>query len=105
LAVEYGTRAGQLSYKDSPLPYPTLIRLDDEIDLRSIMQENGEAEQCWVTTHGAEYETFISNQYRLLPEDLKGESLKNIAGFTNLSEKEFHDEFRETAEIFESLPR
>jgi len=105
LAVEYGTRAGLLSCKDIPLPYPTLLRLHDEIDLRSIMQENGEAEQCWVKTQGPEYETFKSNQYRLLPKDLKGENLKKITAFTKLSEKELHDEFRETAEIFESLPR
>lgn len=105
LAVEYGTRAGQLSCTEKPLPYPTLLRLNDEIDLKSIMQENGEAEQCWVTTHGPEYETFKSNQYRLLPKDLKGESLKKIAAFTKLNEKELQNKFRETTEIFESLPR
>lgn len=105
LAVEYGNRAGNLATKDKPLPYPTLLRRGDDIDLRSIIDERGEAEQCWVDPASSEYKAFLRHQYRLYPEDLQGESLDRIAGCTNMPAFKVREQLTESAELFASFRR
>jgi 6-phosphofructokinase len=100
LAVEYGNRAGNLAASDKPLLFPTLLRRNDEIDLRNIINEEGVAEQCWVDTSGPEYQRFIANQYRMYPADLYGDSLERIAGCQTLPANELRQYLMEAANLF-----
>jgi 6-phosphofructokinase len=104
LAKSYGTRAARFCTQSDRMLHPVLLQPHNEVPLQSILNARNEVEQCWVDTSGTAYQEFVSKQYRLLPEDLEGETLDRICAYTSMTRRKIKSQLRPAAELFSQLP-